>query len=148
MKHGQKKHIGCILISLQVEISTNNLLIKNLPALISIMPLNQHFLLSVLDFSPHKRPPFIIIINKLWKMKMCPEYKVCNDRVKACIQSFYKNHCQFSSHSMFHVASLPSVYAHHKYQIITKFSLKSYKQHSKLYGWLKPEANSLSPCPT
>jgi len=56
-------------------------------------------------------------------MKMCPGYKVYNDRVKACIQSFYKNHCQFSSHSMFHVASLPSVYAHHKYQIITKFTV-------------------------
>jgi hypothetical protein len=79
------------------------------------MPLNQHFLLSALDFSPHKHPPFIII-NKLWKMKICPEIKflfykvyIYNDKVKACVQSFYKNHCQFSSHSMFHVASLLSV---------------------------------------
>jgi hypothetical protein len=44
--------------------ANNNLLIRNPPALISIMPLNQHFLLSALDFSPHKHPPFIII-NKL-----------------------------------------------------------------------------------
>jgi len=45
MKHGQKKHTGGIHIRLQVEISNNKLLIRNPPALISIMPLNQHFLL-------------------------------------------------------------------------------------------------------